>query len=89
MQIIEAIHDAGQEMNYSNYHNGLFDKAKQIIREWAADRGIPLGQTQKEREEAYAVAQQAEFERIMSKLGVAPEDLDAFLEGAAKLKDPE
>lgn len=45
MQIIEALHDACEEMNYSNYHNGLFAKAEEIIRRYCEEHKIKLGPT--------------------------------------------
>lgn len=44
-QIINALHDAGEEMNYSNYHNSQFLRAEKIIRQWCKDNNIPLGPT--------------------------------------------
>lgn len=46
--IIDAIHDAGEEMNYSNYHNGQFARAEEIIRRYCAEHKIPLGISKKQ-----------------------------------------
>lgn len=53
MALIEALNDACEEMNYSNYHNNQFERIKFIIKEWAKDRNIKLGLTAKQREQKY------------------------------------
>lgn len=49
-QFLEALDDAKDTMNYSNYHCDKFSRIQKIIREWAKDRKIPLGPTIKQRE---------------------------------------
>lgn len=44
-QIINALHDAKDEMNYSNYHNNQFALAEKIIRQWCKDNNVILGPT--------------------------------------------
>ena len=48
-QFLEALDDAKEVMNYSNYHCDKFSRIQKIIREWAKDREIPLGPTLKQR----------------------------------------
>ncbi len=60
MQIIEAIKDAGEEMNYSNYHNGLYARAIAIIAAWCKAEGVEIGRTQAEHQQAYREKQDAE-----------------------------
>lgn len=44
-QIINALHDAAEEMSFSNYHGSMFAKAEAIIRLWCKAQEIPLGPT--------------------------------------------
>jgi len=43
--VIEAIEDAANEMNYSNYHNSKFDTAIRIIKKYCVDNKIPPNYT--------------------------------------------
>jgi hypothetical protein len=62
-QIIDALHDAGREMDYSNYHNGLFAKAEKIIRAWCKAEGVPIGPTRATLSRRYDEKQARDFDR--------------------------
>lgn len=40
--VIDALNDAIEQMNYSNFHCDKFERAIVIVRRYCKDRGIPL-----------------------------------------------
>lgn len=81
-QMIEALKDAGDEMNYSNYHNGLFQKIEEIIRRYCEEHDIPLGPSKKQRE--YIQRQKYEADKRLLESGDVNKMLKYF-----KRKDAE
>ena len=72
-QIIEALADAGEEMSYSNYHNGLFEKAEEIIRRYCEEHKIPLGLSKKQRQyqsDRRHKAEMNDLKKRLKKLGL-------------------
>lgn len=64
--ILEALDDAADEMNYSNYHTDKFGRAQEIIRRYCEEHKIPLGMSKKqyvERDKRQAEAHLRRIER--------------------------
>lgn len=46
--LLEALDDAANEMNYSNYHTDKFERIQEIIRRYCEEHKIPLGLSKKQ-----------------------------------------
>ncbi len=47
MMLIEALDDACEEMNFSNYHCDKFKRIQKLIRRYIKEHKIPIGPTKK------------------------------------------
>ena len=48
--ILESLEYAANEISYSNFSTDKLERAKEIVRRFAADQNIPLGRSQKQRD---------------------------------------
>lgn len=68
---MEALDDAAQEMNYSNFHTDKFERIQEIIRRYCEEHKIPLGLSTKQRERIEKRKQIA-YESALKKAGNDP-----------------
>lgn len=89
MQIIEAIKDAGQELDYSNYHNGMFARAIAIIATWCHQNRVPMGLTREEHRQADEAAQDAKYRELFGSLREQGDELLNWIKTDDKTGPPQ
>lgn len=47
--VIEALHDAREEMSYSNWACDKFDRAEKLIRKYASENGLAMEYTERDK----------------------------------------
>jgi uncharacterized protein Yka (UPF0111/DUF47 family) len=64
MMLLEALDDACDEMNYSNYHCDKFSRIKKLIRRYIKEHSIPIGPTKKAIEQKQLKKTERETNRL-------------------------
>lgn len=68
MQLIEALSDACDEMDYSNYHTDKFERVQEIIWRYADAEGIPIGKTRVVLETEDRARREKELDDLLAEL---------------------